>query len=303
VRYPLSISIPLCLVVIALSWWLGTREKDFMKAPDAATLEKIRIQAQQAFPVPDQSNNGVSSPARSRIEGSAEGRAIILRTDELTRPPTLADFRNHAKAGTNSLVELAQSLERNGDPQRALIAWERVIDSTEPDEAQIKAAIQRIQVLRQQLPVWNPNPDDATPIVLHAGTSARTAKQIQTLLEESARQIETATSGILKVKVDIAAGVDDLAATGSTPVALWLSGPGEATRSTYIGSIGVDANGKPDEDLSHSLFRILRGYVDRELALTPPIAPENSPTIADAFTHHITRYAWQELGKTLNLAP
>lgn len=302
-RYPLSITIPLCLVVIALTWWLGTRDKDFMQAPDAATLEQIRLQAQQSFPVPDQPNDAVSNPNPSRAQGSTQGRPIILRPDELTRPPTLADFRNHAKAGARSFIELAQSLERSGDPQRALLAWERVIDSTKPDEDQAKAAIQRIQVLRQQLPLWNPNPEDATPIVLHAGTGARTAKQIQPLLEESARHLESASSGILKVNVDIAAGIDDLTSTGSTPVALWLSGPGEATRSTYIGSIAVDTNGKPDEDLSQSLFRILRGYVDRELALTPPIAPEHSASIADAFKHHITRHAWQELGKTLNLAP
>lgn len=302
-RYPLSITVPSCLVVISLSWWLGTRHKNFMQPPDAATLEQIRIRAQQAFPVPYQADDAVSSPADSRSPGSTQDRPISLRPEELTRPPTLADFRNHAKAGTQRLIELAQSLERSGDPQRALIAWERVIDSTKPDEAQAKAAIQRIQILRQQLPVWNPNPEDATPIVLHAGTGARTAKQIQSLLEESARNLEIASSGILKVNAEIAAGVDDLAASGSTPVALWLSGPGEATRSTYIGSISVDANGKPDEDLNHSLFRILRGYVDRELALTPPIAPENSVSIADAFKHHITRHAWQELGKTLNLAP
>lgn len=302
-RVPLTITIPLCLVVIALSWWLGTRNKDFMKAPDAATLEQIRIRAQQAFPVPDQPNDAVSSPDPSSRRSPKEGRPIILRPDELTRPPTLADFRNHTQAGAKSLAELAQSLERNGDPQRALIAWERVIDSTKPDEALAKAAILRIQALRQQLPIWNPNPDDATPIVLHAGTGARTAKQIQSLLKESASQLETASSGILKVDVEIAESADDLASTGPTPVAIWLSGPGEATRSTYIGSISIDANGKPEEELSRSLFRILRGYVDRELALTPPITPELNTSIADAFTHHITRYAWQELGKTLNLAP
>ena len=289
--------------MIALTWWFGTRHKNFMQAPDAATLEQIRIHAQQAFPVPDQAGDAVSSPANSLSPGSAQGRTIILRPDELTRPPSLSDFRKHSKAGASSLIELAQSLERSGDAQRALIAWERVLDSTQPDEHQAKAAVQRIQVLRQQLPAWNPNPEDAIPIVLHAGTGARTAKQIQPLLEESARQLESASSGILKVNVDIAAGVDDLAAAGATPVALWLSGPGEATRSTYIGSIAVDANGKPDEDLSHSLYRILRGYVDRELALTPPMDPELSPSIADAFKHQITRHAWQELGKTLNLAP
>ncbi len=298
-RVPLSITIPSCLTVIGLSWWLGTRDKDFMREPDAATLEQIRIRAQQAIPLPELPGDVNTH----REHASAPGRPILLSPAEIQRPATLADFRRHASAGAARFIELAESLEQGGDPQRALIAWERVIDSTKPDPTQTQLALQHIRRLREGLPAWNPNPEDAIPIVMHAGTGRRSAERIRAHLDEAARQLEAASSGILKVEVEIATGDEDPASSVQTPVALWLSGPGDTTRSTYIGSITVDATGEPVENLGHSLFRILRGYVDRELALSPPPDPADETPIAEVFKHHISRYAWQELGKTLNLAP
>lgn len=296
-RVPLTITIPSCLTVIGLSWWLGTHDRDFMREPDAATLEQIRIRAQQAIPLPEQ-------PGETGNQGEhAPGRPILLGPAEIRRPATLSDFRRHASAGAARLIELAESLEQGGDPQRALIAWERVIDSAKPDPTQTRQALDQIRRLRQGLPAWNPNREDAIPIVMHAGTGKRSAERIRAHLDEAARQLEAASSGILKVEVEIATGDDDPASLLPTPVALWLSGPGNTTRSTYIGSITVDATGEPVENLGHSLFRILRGYVDRELALTPPAEPGSDTPIAEVFKHHISRYAWQELGKTLNLAP
>ena len=84
-----------------------------------------------------------------------------------------------------------------GEFQRALLAWERVIDLTKPDETQAAAAISAIKRLRPTLPNWNTSPESAIAIELHAGTGKTMAKTLTPVLESVARDVEAAVRALL----------------------------------------------------------------------------------------------------------
>ena len=145
-------------------------------------------------------------------------------------------------------------LETEGEFQRALLAWERVIDSAKPDETQTISATSAIKRLRPAIPAWNTDPASAIAITLQAGTGKKTAKLLTPVLEQAARDIEQASAGILKVKAAITAGKERKADTGPAPVALWLAGPAKDSRSTEVLSFTVGTPESLTEEINKTVF-------------------------------------------------
>ena len=87
-------------------------------------------------------------------------------------------YGERSPQGAAHLIELATALEEASEPRRALLAWERVMDLTKPDETQAATAISSIKRLRPTLPDWNPKPETAIAITLHASTGKKLAKSL-----------------------------------------------------------------------------------------------------------------------------
>ena len=58
-----------------------------------------------------------------------------------------------------------------GQDKHALLAWERVIDTTYPDKNERKQALSAIQRLKGSQPPWNPDPSSGIQLTLQAGAS------------------------------------------------------------------------------------------------------------------------------------
>lgn len=305
VRVPIPLVLFLCLAVVGGGWWVATRNTDFLTPPPASDLAAIRMRVESSIPPTDQPEDAVSAPnpKNSPPPVEPEKPKPVITAEDFSRPPSLSEYTDLAPKGADYLGELALLLEKEGQFQRALLAWERVLDTGKPNDTLAATALTSIRRLRPTLPNWNPDPAQAIPITLRAGTGKNTAEILTPILENAANDLEQASSGILKVTARVTAGNGELTASGPPPVALWLAGPTEDTRSTEVLSFTMSSADTLPEDVRNTLFRILRAYLAREVPQTPPRAIDEGTTPLEALNSHITRRSWQELGNMLNLPP
>ncbi len=294
----------LVLAVVSGVWWSNTRHLDFLTPPSAAKLQAIRIKVESSLPREDQTDDAISVPA---VVKAPEPPPVVeepqIDLGDLTTPPTLQSYGELSPQGAAHLIELAAGLEKNGEFQRALLAWERVIDLSPADATQAATAISAIKRLRPTLPEWNPKPEAKIQITLHAGMGKKQAATLTPILEGVARDLEAASSGIVKVTATVAAGKTSTSAKGPTPVALWLAGPDKKSPSTEVLSFTVAVPEALRGDILKTVFQLIRSHLARATKYTPPAALAEGENPQGALNFRITRLCWSEFAAALNLPP
>ncbi len=302
-RVPIPIVILLVLAVVGGIWWNNTRRMDFMTPPSAAELVEIRQKIESSLPQADQPENAISAPPVEKAPEPppppVEPPKPKIDLGDLTTPPTLHNYGEITPLGSTHLIELAAALEEKGESQRALLAWERVIDLTKPDATQAATAIAAIKRLRPTLPDWNTKPEAAITIELHAGTGRTMAKTLTPILENIARDLETASAGIVKVKTKVTAG-KNTPAKKPVPIALWLSGPGKKPASTEVLSFTLESPDTLRQEVMKTVFLLVRSHLGRATAYTPPAALTAGEDPQSALNFRITRLCWSEFAAALN---
>ena len=299
VRVPIPLVIFLCLAVIGGFWWSGSRDKDFLTPPPETTLALIRAKAEFAMPQTDAPAAPPTRPPSRSTPPVAEQPSPIIPP---VSPPSLDEYRDLASKGAAPMISTARLMEDNGNFELALLAWERVVDMSKADASQRDQALLAIQRLRATLPDWNSDPSRALEIVLHAGAGKTTAEALTPAIEETARELESASSGLLKVTAKIISGRDH-AADGPAPIALWLTGSTENSPTTDVLSFTVDSKKDPHNDLHATVYRLIRGYLARTATHNTPMKLSKNGSPETALNSHITRLAWREFGTRLNQAP
>lgn len=313
-RVPLSLSILLAIVVPMGLWWISTRKMDFLTPPSEAELAVIRQKTTASLPpsISEQPKPPPPAPASSAAIPEKKTEPSI-EIGDLNPNPGLGTYAELAPKGARHLIELASLLETAGEFPRTLLAWERVVDSTTAEPTQVAAAIAAIKRIRPTLPAWNIDPEGAIPIVIHANTGAKLERNLASILEQSAHDIEHASSGILKVTTKITAKTSpkaspkggtkrkNSAANAPTPVAIWLTGPSEKSAASETLTFAVT---KPEElqaEILHTIFQLARSRLEQIRALPPIAAADDAPL--DALQFRITRLQWEKFGRSLNAAP
>jgi hypothetical protein len=306
VRVPVPVVLLLCLSVIVGVWWINTDRMDFMTPPTGAQIAEIKRKAESSNAQPERMNEPVKPPTLRPGLPEAAAPDIAppppaIELGDLDTPPTLEAYSDRVLDGYTKLAELAGVLEKEGEFQRALLAWERSLDMAKPDTAQAAAAIASISRLRPSLPDWNTDPAAAIHIVLHAGTGPALAPGLKPVLEEVARELTIASGGTLRVTADLAVGKRN-APKGPIPAALWLSGPSKESASTDVLSFTVEPTDDLAKEVYQTVFQLVASHLKRAGHLTPPVEPTGEETHQQAMQSHITRLSWREFGKSLNTA-
>jgi len=299
VRIPIPLVLLLSLAVIGAVWWFGTRNSDFLTPPPASKLVANRTKIESSLPPADPPDDTVAVPAvvaETTPPPPVEEPKPTIVLGDLNSPPTLQEYSDLAPKGAAHLMDLAGLLETEGAFQRALLAWERVLDMGQADASQASTAIAAIKRLRPTLPDWNTERAGAIAITLHAGTGKKFAKTLTPVLEKTARELESASSGILKVTATITTGRDRRSTTGRAPMVIWFTGPKKNSASTAVLTFSVGSPQSLGDDLLKTVALLVRSYLGETSYVTAatgdnPLATLNS---------HITRRNWQELGTRLN---
>ncbi len=295
---------PLALAVSAGVWLLGVSDKDFLTPPSQAQLASIRAEVesrlvqQDPVPEPEPPPVLVSLPAEPLLE---EEPKKALNLGDLTAAPKLAQYAEHTAEGPAYLIVLAKALEEKNLPQLALLAWERVLDLTRPDREQAATALAAIRRIQPTVPLWNLDGGKALLITLHAGTGKSMAKTIRPTLEAVAKELTTASSGILVFTTKITAGKNDLSVRGPAPVALWLSGPKKDASSTEVLSFTSEVKDSIRGDVLKTIFQLMRAHLNQHTSYTTPVALAEGEDPLAALRFRFTRLCWQEFGTSLNL--
>jgi hypothetical protein len=305
VRVPIPVVILLVLTVVGGTWWKGTQHLDLVTPPTEARLTEIRQKVESSFPQADRVDDAISVPVvvPPPPPPPPEPPKPVIDLGDLTQPPVLQNYGDISPKGADHLIELARALEEKGEFQRALLAWERVIDLTKPDAAQSGTAISSIKRLRPTLPDWNLKPEAAIQIQLQASTNKKLVKALTPILEGVARDLERASSGIVKLKTIVTPGKTSTSSKAPTPVALWLTGPGKKPVSTEVMSFTVDSPDKLRDEISKTIFLLIRAYSVKSTAYTPPADVAAGENPMDALTFRITRLGWSEFATSLNQPP
>jgi len=306
-RVSLPIIITSCLLVALITWLVSTRDKNFAKPPTPEQLVKISQDWEQDKPhiPPSQSTNrelladqkkntSPSSTAKSSL------KPVKLPPLNLQHSPALSEYGTLGDKGGAFIIALATHLETIGQYQRALLAWERVIDTANPTEKERQQAVTAIKRLKNELPPWNPDQTNDIPLTLHAGAALKEKKNLGQALQSTADQISATSGNILVVGTKAAIGKSPDTSTPSIPVAIWFSSH-QARAETPPVSFMIDPS-QGDllaEQISAGAYSLVRTHLARETNFSPlPELPANANP-NDWLKYHVTRLMWREFVKSL----
>lgn len=301
-RVPLPVASFVAIAVTLGLWWGFTRQIDLLTPPSAESLDVTHQRAMASIPrarVPLPSQPPPRHQADHSPPRKIQTRAPESADQAATRNPSLDTYTNLAAKGSRHLIELSTLMEASGDRQRALLAWERVLDSTHPQASHLTAALAAVKRLRPLVPAWTAK-NPSFPVVLHVSTSSKYEDQLKPILSQLAADLEQASTGILKVSTTLSATRKGTAKASATPLALWITGPGENPVSSATFSFTVT---KPENlrlDLLRYLLKLVRNRLADKDLLTPSATPPKTEAPLDALAFRITRLRWHEFGQSLN---
>ncbi len=301
-RTPISWVLLLAIAVICGTWWAGTRHADFLSPPNESKLTLIRYKIEASIP-PDPHPDDTPPPPTALDDPAPPLPQVAappsIDLGDLSRPPSLLEYHLLAGNGAARLSELAALLETKGASQRALLAWERVIDSTQPDAEQARLASTAIQRLRATQPDWNTDRKSLLAITLHARTHQKTPKALSTALDEIAHEIERASAGILKVTATVAPARRGKSSTSSS-IDLWFSGSANQPAPLTVRTCTPASTRPLHDELLLTIYGELHDQLAHANVHASPVTLTAAAIPLDWLRGQVTRACWHELGTQLN---
>lgn len=316
VKIPLYVSLPLALLTIGVIWWQGTKGKDFTTPPDAAALAIVKQEIREELKATDSSEIEPDATAQAiRVKpktlllpnAEAEPQAAAEPTlkpedfGDLSVSPGLDCYVLMAERGAAIMIDLATQLEIKGETQRALLAWERVLDSTEADAAQQDTARKAVLRLRAQVPLWNVDPIATRHLCLTVSCDRERAKVIEPLLQEMVASVSDISSGLVECKLELQAGAKPDPAKPRQPIALWFRGTSADAPVSKTLILPTLPDGLPEQKnlLLLQIYKLIRDGVSQQTNFRPLIEPTGGADAESLLRGAITRRVWSQWAESM----
>ncbi|MEO1831724.1 MAG: hypothetical protein ABGZ08_04255 [Akkermansiaceae bacterium] len=217
---------------------------------------------------------------------------------DLVASPGLDAYQTFARRESpDRLFELSSALRARGEFQRALLAFERVIDTSEADPNSRAEAAQGIAALTKNLPNWNIDPSNEIILNLHLGMAHKPSDHLRDVLREVATRIRGASGDQLNIIPTIDSS-DNSDSPTNNPIALWLSASGDNTTSSAVITIRLaKKNEEHLEEISLAVFKTIRSHLTQ---FGYPPASENLKKGEDYLSRQITRLMWRDFAQSLH---
>ncbi|MFY7817647.1 MAG: hypothetical protein ACOVRB_04700 [Akkermansiaceae bacterium] len=307
-RIPWYACLPLILLTVGLVWWQGSQDREFVTPPSDDAIAQIKEQTKNEIHVvdsilPPEPDRAIRVKPKKLVVPEAEKDAIaLLKPEEIGHPsitPGIDCYRTLAGRGAVLLSDLANQLESRGETQRALLAWERIIDSSAADSSQLDTARKAVQRLRTQVTPWNVDPTSSVSVVLHANCDRERGKSIESILREVVTLFNQAGSGLFELKLKVQTISKPAKGAPPLPVALWFSSATSATSGSKAVSIPL-ATDSPEEQKKQLLVatcKLLREGA-RGIPGLKPLAEPSSQDPLDFLETAVTRRTWEMWSQT-----
>lgn len=298
-RVPIPVVILLALAAVGLPWWQGTRHMDFLTPPSESALARVR--AKTAMSQREKSrlfSIGRDLKEKAAIESPIRAAPAINPGDPAS-PASLNAYSEHASEGAAAYITLAVHLEEQGGNARALLAWERVIDTCRPDDAQRQAAMSGIQRLRPVVAPWNIDPLAAKALVIEATVPASVpADALEEILTKCAHELGRHSSGLLRFEPRVERPERKGQQAAVLSLQLTAEGPGAAS----TGFLDFALPAEPDllrREILSGVYKLVTSQLAATSDFTPPAPLADGESPSTALETKITRLSWEEFGKSL----
>lgn len=298
-RVPIPVVIVLSVVAIAIPWWQGTRNMDFMRSPDDAYLAHVRAKTMLAHREKSRLFTVKPEPKDTAAIESPIRAAPAIDPGDPNTPAPLNAYAEHAGEGAAAFVTLAVHLEEQKANARALLAWERVLDVCPDNAPQRQAALAGIERLRPKVAPWNIDPVAAKPMVLEATLPAHVPADIlEEVVTKCAHELSRHSSGLLRFQPRI----ERPDRKGSTAAVLTLQLTAEGFGAASTGFLDFPMPTEPDQlrrEILVGCYKMVSSQLGVYTQLTPlaPLAEGDNPS--QALETRITRLSWDEFGKSM----
>ena len=143
------------------------------------------------------------------------------------------------------------------------------------------------------------------PVVIQSGTGPTAAKALEPVLTAVADELERVALGTIEVKTKIGTGTEDMIDDGKSPVALWISGPDEDSKSTDVISlfISLDHPEGLKKQLQRELYRIIRHQLGQMDDFQPLPKPHDQNSPDKLLEGRISRMVWIYFANSLQNTP
>ncbi len=302
-RIPWYLVVLLATAVFGCILWIGARNKDFTIAPDDQAVAQSISQWKRKHPPLPPRERALPSPQPVTKTKVQPEKPIIpqIPLGKLDTIPSLEHFREYRDYGTDSFIQLAVELESDGKLDHALLAWERVIDSTDTNAEQSLQARNAIIALRAAQPIWNTDSEDNFDLILHINTPVEHKTQISALLGQLSDDIRDASS--YQVAPQILIKTTPLRdGYPSPPIRVWLSSTEKQAKETPQLTLQLNEGEAPlNEQLYMAIYRSISGQLQQSSELMPPATLSAAETPRESLTTNLTRLHWKELYQSLHV--
>lgn len=220
-----------------------------------------------------------------------------LDLGDLHASPGLHSYREFGKQNTpDRLFQLSSTLRARGQFQRALLAFERVLDTTQAGPESLAEAAKGIDALSPTLPRWNIDPTSEISLTLNIGSTRPASDSLKKAALELATLIRKSSSDQLEIIPKISTNGEKDAPEDS-PIAIWLGTGGKDPATTSVVTL------KPSEEetaaineISLAVFQSVRSHLAK---LGYPLPPPLRATGSELISTYITRLMWQDFALSL----
>ena len=210
--------------------------------------------------------------------------------------PGLDEYQDSAELGAAPMLKLAQKLQNAGQVQRAVLAFERILDSTPSGGSATIEAEEALVNLKATLPRWNSDSSAAVALEIHFDT-ARKPESLDGAIATLSELIAVGSGNQCLPSFQIHLSDPPALPLPALPVAMWLTVPGEDPEKPSLAVVTLAP--KSDEDLdarlTHGLYRLLARRVTSvgQLSPLPPLMEGEDPE--NALVNKVTRLAWKQI--------
>jgi hypothetical protein len=321
---PVPIAIATCVLSAGTMWYFGTRDTDFTTPPSPEKKMEIAKQWKQtntprSTSPEDHSNLKKKSSTSTALRNQSANTPTPPSTQkkltpppqpplplgDLNQSPQLTEYGTLGDKGSAAIIKLATTLENKGAKQRALLAWERVLDTTHPTENEVKQTGKAIQRLKPDLPPWNPDPTNDIKLILHAGTTIAEKSALEKALQATADIISEASGHLISVKIKIDLGKRKKIETPRTPIAIWFSHTSSKKGSSEASTppLSFMADPTQEEMLANQCQAAVYALLSTHLAQNTNYSklPEYPAGVTpeELLKYYVTRLMWREFANSL----
>lgn len=310
-RIPIPIVILCCVTALGIMWYSGTRDKDFVSPPTPGELAEVATEWEKNrpnIPPPKPINAALlaDSAGQSPLNTGAEakGQVEVLPTGNLLHSPALSEYGIMGDKGAEPMIRLATRLETKGELQRALLAWERVIDTTHPSNEERALAVTAIRRLKPNLPPWNPDPSEELSLTLRAGATLRDKEILIRAMEKAAETVSEASGFILRVETKASIGKARGNRTPRIPVAVWFSRDLEKKGGVAeTPPISFMADPKQEEmlvaQIEAGIYALVRAHLTSSTSFSQLPEYPGGFKPSELLHFYVTRLMWREFATSM----